>query len=456
MKKGQLFISGILFLIITLLTGSVFAENLKGAVTLSPHIGGYIFDNDQNINSNPLYGIGLGYNFSEHLGIEGVFDYVDTDMKSTSREDVDTSIYRLDGLYHFTPDSDLVPYLGAGVGYIDIDTDGGASHSSGLLDFGGGIKLFITEKLAARGDIRYIIDFDEGYNNFAYSVGLTYMFGGKAKELPPKDSDGDGVYDDMDKCPDTPAGVTVDSQGCPLDSDGDGVYDYLDKCPGTPAGVTVDSNGCPLDSDGDGVYDYLDKCPRTPAGVTVDSNGCPLDSDGDGVYDYLDKCPGTPAGAPVDGDGCPLDSDGDGVYDYLDKCPDTPKGITVDNVGCPVPIKEKVSIELRVEFAFDRAEVKSIYHEHIQKVANFLEAYPDTIAEIDGHTDSIGTEEYNLKLSQRRAENVVVKMVEHGIALSRLRAVGYGESMPIADNNTKEGRQRNRRVVALIVTIVTK
>src|ERR1700690_2755146 len=100
------------------------------------------------------------------------------------------------------------------------------------------------------------------------------------KEPKPVDSDGDGVVDSLDKCPNTPAGVKVDAQGCPLDSDGDGVPDYLDKCPNTPAGVKVDAQGCPLDSDGDGVPDYLDKCPNTPAGT---ADGCP---------------PPTPAAAP--------------------------------------------------------------------------------------------------------------------------------------------------------------
>ena len=90
----------------------------------------------------------------------------------------------------------------------------------------------------------------------------------------------------------------------------------------------------PLDSDGDGVYDHLDQCPDTPRGVKVDERGCPLDSDGDGVYDYMDRCPDTPKGVKVDARGCPLDTDGDGVYDHLDKCPDTPKGASVNKVGC--------------------------------------------------------------------------------------------------------------------------
>ena len=88
------------------------------------------------------------------------------------------------------------------------------------------------------------------------------------------DSDGDGVVDEMDQCPNTPRGITVDARGCPPDSDGDGVPDYLDQCPGTPPGVAVDNSGCPFDSDGDGVADYLDKCPQTPKGATVNEVGC--------------------------------------------------------------------------------------------------------------------------------------------------------------------------------------
>ncbi|MCK0715903.1 OmpA family protein [Chromohalobacter sarecensis] len=91
------------------------------------------------------------------------------------------------------------------------------------------------------------------------------------------DSDGDGVPDDRDQCPNTPAGVAVDAQGCPLDSDGDGVPDYKDECPGTPAGVDVNAKGCPLDSDDDGVPDYQDQCPDTPAGEEVNALGCPAD-----------------------------------------------------------------------------------------------------------------------------------------------------------------------------------
>ncbi len=173
------------------------------------------------------------------------------------------------------------------------------------------------------------------------------------EEDPVQDSDNDGVIDDVDQCPNTPAGDEVDAVGCTVidnkDTDNDGVLDVNDLCPNTPAGATVDATGCivdePSDSDGDGVNDDIDQCPNTPEGDTVNAIGCTVivltDSDNDGVYDDEDQCPNTPAGTTVDETGCaiiivPVDSDNDGVNDEIDQCPNTPAGTAVDAVGCPV------------------------------------------------------------------------------------------------------------------------
>ena len=240
-----------------------------------------------------------------------------------------------------------------------------------------------------------------------------------------------------------------------IDSDGDGVFDHRDKCPDTLPGIAVNKSGCPQDKDKDGVPDYLDKCPFTPFGAKVDADGCPLDTDNDGVDDFYDKCPNTPAEVVVDENGCPKDSDGDGVADYLDNCPRTPAGRKVDSNGCPKPIREKVTMQLRIEFDFDKTTIKPSYHKHLKQVANFLKTYPKTTAEIGGHTDKEGTVKYNQKLSQRRAEAVRHYLIEKfKVSPKRLTARGYGETNPI-DNTTKRN-PKNRRATAVFSAIVEK
>ena len=235
------------------------------------------------------------------------------------------------------------------------------------------------------------------------------------------------------------------------DSDGDGVPDSLDKCPNTPIGVEVDANGCPLDSDGDGVPDHLDKCPDTPKGVKVDAKGCPLDSDGDGVPDHLDKCPNTPKGCKVDRNGCAPDSDGDGVKDCLDKCPNTPNGSKVDKNGCPL-VGEELLIITGINFAFDSSALDKASQVLLERAVDNLKRNPQMKVLIEGHTDSVGDEDYNMGLSLRRAKAVEDYIVTQGIPEERMDVKGLGETDPLASNDTPEGRAQNRRV-EFVVTV---
>lgn len=205
--------------------------------------------------------------------------------------------------------------------------------------------------------------------------------------------------------------------------------------------------GAMIDSDGDGVPDCEDKCPDTPAGLEVDANGCPIDSDGDGVPDYLDKCPGTPAGVEVDADGCPLDSDGDGVPDYLDKCPGTPPGAPVDEHGCQVDETIIISSDA-VLFAFDSDAISDSFKARLDEEIPHLLSPKVVSIVIEGHTDSTGPAAYNQGLSERRANAVRNYLVEQGVDADKITAVGKGEEEPVADNSTKEGRALNRRVEA--------
>lgn len=222
-------------------------------------------------------------------------------------------------------------------------------------------------------------------------------------------------------------------------------------CPGQQLYGTPCKDDTPKDSDGDGVVDSKDKCPNTPKGRKVNSEGCEMDSDGDGVVDGLDKCPGTPAGRKVNADGCEIDTDGDGLVDGVDKCP-TVYAKTAD--GCPPPAAtpaptpaapKKLTLE-GVNFDNDKATLRPEAITILDQAAGALKEWGTVKVEIAGHTDSKADDSYNMTLSQRRAEAVRDYLISKGIDANRLTAKGYGEANPVAENDTAEGRFKNRRV----------
>src|SRR5690242_11855 len=286
-------------------------------------------------------GLWLPLNFS--VEVEGGFASPGSKSGSSS-----VSVKSFDGslLYNIPIGLKNSFYLKAGVGNTRYGSDCPAvaspgdpiCGSSGTLQGGAGLRVGLTPTIFVRGEGLYGHYKSKNrqsvscvsLSNVGVNLGLSLMLGSK----PILDRDGDGVLDNKDRCPDTPAGASVDARGCPSDSDGDGVPDGIDRCPTTVAGASVDSRGYSQDSDGDNIPDGLDQCPDTPAGVLVDPRGCPKDSDGDGIPDGLDRCSDTPHGATVDALGCPGDEDGDGVLDGLDQCPRTPAGAAVNAQGC--------------------------------------------------------------------------------------------------------------------------
>ena len=269
-----------------------------------------------------------------------------------------------------------------------------------------------------------------------HTVGLNIALG-KAK-----DTDGDGVPDRKDKCPDTPSGVQVDENGCPLDGDKDGVPDYQDQCP-TEAG-TAAMQGCP-DRDNDGVADKDDDCPDQ-AGLPA-LRGCP-DADGDGVADKNDKCPDTPAGTQVDSNGCPLvtDADGDGVPNDRDRCPNTPAGTKVDANGCPEVDAEVRKLEQPIRFETNSTVIKRSSYGSLDKMVQALKDHPEYSLRVVGHADSRGTDEYNQALSERRAGSVKRYFTGKQLDPARIVTEGKGESEPAAPNTSAAGMAENRRV----------
>jgi len=259
------------------------------------------------------------------------------------------------------------------------------------------------------------------------------------------DRDEDGVADMDDQCPDQPGPRLT--QGCP-DRDADGVMDIKDECPDVVGPAQL--NGCP-DKDGDGVPDYKDKCPELAG--PVDQGGCPfLDTDGDGVTDSEDRCPDQVG--PPENFGCPYsDTDGDGVIDRDDKCPLTPGDIT--NNGCPV-IKVEEAAVLKtafenLEFETGKAIIRSSSFASLDELAALLVSKPAWKLKISGHTDNVGNDESNMTLSKNRAQATAKYLQGKGVPEKQLVTEWFGETKPIADNTTAEGRQKNRRVEMQIV-----
>jgi len=237
-----------------------------------------------------------------------------------------------------------------------------------------------------------------------------------------------------------------------LDQDNDGVPDKLDACPLQPedADGFEDDDGCPdPDNDGDGIPDISDKCPNEPEDIDgyQDDDGCPdPDNDGDGVLDVEDNCPNE--AGPASHQGCPIvDSDGDGVLDPDDRCPHTPMGVKIDRYGCPTAAKVVGKMVLEgVNFASGKVKFAPGSEAKLDELYESLKAYPDLKIEIQGYTDSRGSESANKALSWKRAGAVMDYLIKKGILPYRLKAIGYGEANPIASNKTRSGRAQNRRI----------
>lgn len=378
--------------------------------------------------------------------------------------------------------------------------------SSGTFVGGAGVRVGLGPTVMLRGEgvLNRNSSDSKSLSNFGINLGASLMLGSR----PIDDSDGDGILNNRDRCPGTPAGAQVDGRGCPSDDDNDGVPNGVDRCPTTAPGATVDSRGCTRDSDGDNIPDGLDRCPDTPAGVLVDPAGCPRDSDGDSIPDGIDRCSDTPRGATVDALGCPGDEDGDGVLDGLDRCPRTPVGVRVNPTGCatgqepgqaapaapppaqqaptqrapaqqppaavpqaqPAPGRQPpagqpprpaaadtgarparaagiaAGVIPGVGFVSGTARLTPGSYVALDSIVGILLANPSLRVEVGAHTDNSGTSAENLHLTNLQAEAVRNYLVTKGVPFQQVVPRGYGGTVPLTPDTTPRGRAANRRV----------
>jgi OOP family OmpA-OmpF porin len=300
-----------------------------------------------------------------------------------------------------------------------------------MVSYGVGKHWEVSDSVRVITEIAGYRDFGQAYNDYSAKLGLAYIFGQTDAAAVRKDTDKDGVYDAVDRCPDSPTGTLVDATGCGVDMDNDGVLNGTDQCPNTPAGIIVSANGCEIkDADKDGVVDINDSCPNTLPGTKVNAKGCAVD----------------------------LDKDGDGVLDSNDKCLETPISDKVDVGGCSILLEKEVSIELDVLFANNSSQIENANANNIVEFVNFMKRYGNTNAVIEGHSSSVGRAEYNQFLSQKRANSVKKMLVtKYSIDASRLTAVGYGETQLKDSANTAEAHTANRRIeVKVTAKVKTK
>lgn len=310
----------------------------QGAVEIEGFAKKEFFDSARDFDNNGnLFGASVGYFLTDDVELRLGYDEVHNARGDDGRN-IKGSNTALDALYHFNaPGDTLRPYVSAGFSDQSIGQNGNSGRNgSTFANLGGGAKMYFTENFYARAGVEAQYNIDQGDTEWAPSVGIGLNFGGGSKPAP-------------------------------------AVEPVADVC---------------SDSDNDGVCDNVDKCPDTPANTTVDADGCPA-------------------------------------------------------------VAEVVRVELDVKFDFDKAQVKEESYGDIKNLADFMNQYPQTATTVEGHTDSVGTDAYNQKLSERRANAVRDVLVnQYSVGAERVNSVGYGESRPVADNASEAGRAVNRRVEA--------
>jgi len=390
---------------VCVMAAPVAAGERAHAVSVSPFVGGYTFDGVQHMETAPLYGLRLGYDLTKNWGVELVGSYLATDGTRSERS-ANAISYGLDVLYNFMPDGPLVPYVAMGGGGITLghgsSFNAGGSNTDATANAGLGLKYFLTDSIALRGDIRQKFLFEDHNSvkyNWEYTAGLYFLFGAKTAPAPVA----------------APAPAPVAAPA---------------PAPEQPAAPTTSLSVTPgsITKGESATLKWTSKnateCDIQPNIGSVKLQGSmDITPSADTAYTLI--CTG-PSGKAT-----------------------SSASVGVAAPAKPAPAPEQLCRTLNIEFATGKADISVNYHDEIAKVAKFMQEYPHVKGVIEGHTDNRGGKAFNDKLSQRRAQSVKNYIVKKfGIDSSRLGVKGYGFSKPVAENATAEGRQKNRRIVA--------
>jgi len=411
MKKQ---LSGFVAAALVVSATAAFGAVKEGQFSISPVVGGYTFDHRQDLETSPVYGLRGGYNFTKRFGIEALFDYASVEQKKNGKglQGDGNNMYRYGGelLYHMWPDNNFVPYLAAGFSGLNFNKD----RAKGAIDYGLGAKYFLNDNFALRADVRHIllnVRDKQFYNNIEYTVGAHIPFGGPAPAVQP-------VAQPVAPTPE-PAKIVAPTPAANLSVSPSSIVKTGDSA----ATLSWSSRNA-------------DKCYIQPEIGQVGTQGSrSVSPSTDTTYQLTCSGEGGEATSSAR------------------------LGVTLPPPPKPAPVVESAQkaaaaerfcnkpAVVEVHFDTDKADIKPKYTEDLNKLGEFLKDFPNSKGEISGHTDNVGSDKYNLKLSQRRADSVKGFIEKNfSIASDRIATKGYGESKPVASNKTKAGKAKNRRI----------
>jgi len=459
----------------------------EGSIYLTPTVGVTFFfaeGNGLDVAPSPIMGGRAGYFFTEHISLEGSFEYLFSAISgpgatrtvggsqiSASHANIYLPMANL--LYHFNPiwTDGLTPFVLAGAG-VDVFTWAGDWKVGAGLQFGGGLNYSLNEYMSIRGELRNLYTTNPGTIDLVLNFGFSlHLFGKGEAALPPPpppppipDSDNDGVPDHLDQCPGTAPGAEVDDVGCPFLSDAGTLYE-IPLSGVLMRGIVFNLNSYEIRKPS---YPFLDEVAETikaypDAKVEIsgytditgpDAFNMKLSQErADAVRNYLIS-KGVPASqltAKGYGEAHPIASnatlDGRRMNRRIEFHLLTPVDMTQVREGNNLYQLSKHGIIISgIIFKINSAQIKSSSDPALNEVAKTLRAFPTIVVEIAGYTDTTGTAEFNMNLSQKRAEAVKAFLIKRGVKPGQVQAKGYGEASPIASNETEAGREKNRRI----------
>jgi len=456
--------------------------SLTHAFTITPYVGGYRFEGNSNVGDTLMMGLGVDYQLTDKFASELIYlrgktdlNYLDINThQCVTQESIDTSVFHFSGRYHLLQSTHFVPYITAGLGILSMDTDYAEmfkddpdQHYLFQFHYGGGLIYRLTDTLCLRGDLRHMISFDNMDNDLSAIVGISYTFGLPAKkkrnDQKPRTKQEDTSKSETKDHTDTHPKPDKKRQETPKKSTQiPSTHKEIEKnVQPLPQAMETKTSTDPMSSHQ--AHSNVSANAHEESQTQQELKMAYLDTDADGILDHTDKCPNTPKNVKVNMFGCAPDNDRDGVIDVEDQCPGTPVKTKVDQYGCPIKTivlpakqakrlpKKTLQYQVTIEFDYKSSQVKDIYDKQLAKIVLWLKKLEDPIIVIKSHTDNIGSQIYNINLSDKRADSVKKYLYRHfHIPEHQVKSYSYGETQPITDNSTEEGRQKNRRAEIIV------